>query len=134
MCGGVSGRCAPADVEPQPWWVRYTSIPPVPYRVRRWPLTAHPSRCPACRRGSANWTDTGRSALVAGTTPHAPQRPSVSGLKDQRGRTSKQAASLSAGVSAGPFRGSNRFNARTDGLVRRTGWTLKAGRAMVKDL
>ena len=28
MCSGVSGRCATADVEPQSWWVRYTSIPP----------------------------------------------------------------------------------------------------------
>lgn len=28
MCSGVSGRCAPADVEPQSWWIRYTSIPP----------------------------------------------------------------------------------------------------------
>ena len=28
MCSGVSGWCAPADVEPQSWWIRYTSIPP----------------------------------------------------------------------------------------------------------
>ena len=28
MCSGVCGRCAPADVEPQSWWIRYTSIPP----------------------------------------------------------------------------------------------------------
>jgi hypothetical protein len=28
MCSGVSGRCAPADCQPQSWWVRYTSIPP----------------------------------------------------------------------------------------------------------
>jgi hypothetical protein len=50
MCSGVSGRCAPADVEPQSWWVRYTSIPPVPYRVRRWPLTAR-----SCRRPRRRW-------------------------------------------------------------------------------
>src|ERR1700756_2138997 len=40
----------------------------------RGPLPAHLARCHAPRRRSLNWTDSGRSAGVAGTGRHAPLR------------------------------------------------------------
>jgi len=42
------------------------------------PLTAHLAHCPEPRRRSLDRTDTGRSALVAGTGLHAPKRSLVS--------------------------------------------------------
>ena len=39
------------------------------------PLTAHLAHCPEPRRRSLDPTDTGRSALVAGTGLHAPHLP-----------------------------------------------------------
>ena len=44
-----------------------------------WPLSARLARCPTSPRSSLDRTDSGRSALAAGTRPHAPFRSLAAG-------------------------------------------------------
>ena len=79
MCSGVSGRCAPADVGPQSWWIRYTSIPPRAQMAadgafRPLPRTpakvSRPNRHRPFDPGRGNWSSCPRSYGNGGAVWH----------------------------------------------------------------